>query len=151
MHPRLAQVDEETVQKILLAIRIALAERAQAEAKRCMSCGLCFECDNCVVYCPQTAVFKVKKSQATTGRYVDTDYGKLLIPIASIRSFVPGLKSHPQLAAEINKQIEDLGSEDFKAREQAHRDLAQRARSVAEALDLVVAQPPVVGSKRERT
>lgn len=49
---------------------------AQAEAKRCMSCGLCFECDNCVVYCPQTAVFKVPKSKATTGRYVDTDYSK---------------------------------------------------------------------------
>ncbi len=29
---------------------------AIAEAKRCMSCGMCFECDNCVVYCPQTAV-----------------------------------------------------------------------------------------------
>jgi len=55
----------------------ALTEaQAQAEAKRCMSCGLCFECDNCVVYCPQTAVFKVKKNQATTGRYVDTDYTK---------------------------------------------------------------------------
>jgi NADPH-dependent glutamate synthase beta subunit-like oxidoreductase len=53
-----------------------LEAQAQAEAKRCMSCGLCFECDNCVVYCPQTAVFKVKKSQATTGRYVDTDYDK---------------------------------------------------------------------------
>ncbi len=53
-----------------------LEAQAQAEAKRCMSCGLCFECDNCVVYCPQTAVFKVKKSQATTGRYVDTDYTK---------------------------------------------------------------------------
>ncbi|MFM2067931.1 MAG: hypothetical protein RLZZ584_2840 [Pseudomonadota bacterium] len=53
-----------------------LEAQAQAEAKRCMSCGQCFECDNCVVYCPQTAVFKVKKNQATTGRYVDTDYDK---------------------------------------------------------------------------
>ena len=52
--------------------------QAQAEAKRCMSCGLCFECDNCVVYCPQTAVFKVKKTQSTTGRYVDTDYTKCI-------------------------------------------------------------------------
>jgi glutamate synthase (NADPH/NADH) small chain len=47
-----------------------------AEAKRCMSCGMCFECDNCVIYCPQDAVFKVSKDQATTGRYVDTDYSK---------------------------------------------------------------------------
>lgn len=55
-----------------------LEAQAQAEAKRCMSCGLCFECDNCVVYCPQTAVFKVKKAQSTTGRYVDTDYSKCI-------------------------------------------------------------------------
>jgi ferredoxin len=39
-------------------------EEAKAEAGRCMSCGLCFECDNCVMYCPQDAVFKVKKDQA---------------------------------------------------------------------------------------
>ncbi|MBK6862764.1 MAG: NAD(P)-binding protein [Ideonella sp.] len=51
---------------------------AVAEAKRCMSCGLCFECDNCVVYCPQTAVFKVPKAKATMGRYVDTDYAKCI-------------------------------------------------------------------------
>jgi Pyruvate/2-oxoacid:ferredoxin oxidoreductase delta subunit len=57
----------------------SLAEKeAVAEAKRCMSCGLCFECDNCVVYCPQTAVFRVKKAQSTTGRYVDTDYTKCI-------------------------------------------------------------------------
>ncbi|OGS81198.1 MAG: glutamate synthase [Gallionellales bacterium GWA2_59_43] len=56
-----------------------LAEvEAQAEAKRCMSCGMCFECDNCVVYCPQTAVSRVKKSEATLGRYVTTDYDKCI-------------------------------------------------------------------------
>ena len=55
-----------------------LEAQAQAEAKRCMSCGQCFECDNCVVYCPQTAVFKVPKSKSTTGRYVDTDYSKCI-------------------------------------------------------------------------
>ncbi len=44
------------------------------EAKRCMSCGLCFECDNCVIYCPQTAVKRTPKAKATTGRYVYTDY-----------------------------------------------------------------------------
>ena len=51
---------------------------AQDEAGRCMSCGLCFECDNCVIYCPQDAVFRVKKNEATTGRYVDTDYTKCI-------------------------------------------------------------------------
>jgi NADPH-dependent glutamate synthase beta subunit-like oxidoreductase len=49
-----------------------------AEAKRCMSCGLCFECDNCVVYCPQAAVKKMPKAEATTGRYVYTDYSRCI-------------------------------------------------------------------------
>ncbi|HUT41317.1 MAG TPA: NAD(P)-binding protein, partial [Gammaproteobacteria bacterium] len=30
-------------------------EQAVNEAERCMSCGMCFECDNCVIYCPQDA------------------------------------------------------------------------------------------------
>ena len=62
---------EERLQPLLEA-------QAVEEAKRCMSCGLCFECDNCVVYCPQTAVFKVPKAKSTTGRYVDTDYNKCI-------------------------------------------------------------------------
>ena len=53
-------------------------EKAVEEAERCMSCGMCFECDNCVVYCPQDAVFRVKKDESTTGRYVDTDYNKCI-------------------------------------------------------------------------
>jgi NADPH-dependent glutamate synthase beta subunit-like oxidoreductase len=53
-------------------------EQAQQEAERCMSCGMCFECDNCVIYCPQDAVYRVKKDQSTTGRYVDTDYAKCI-------------------------------------------------------------------------
>ncbi len=44
------------------------------EAKRCMSCGMCFECDNCVIYCPQIAVKRTPKSESTMGRYVYTDY-----------------------------------------------------------------------------
>ncbi len=53
-------------------------EQAQAEGHRCMSCGMCFECDNCVIYCPQDAVFRVKKDQLAIGRYVDTDYKKCI-------------------------------------------------------------------------
>jgi Pyruvate/2-oxoacid:ferredoxin oxidoreductase delta subunit len=53
-------------------------EDAIKEASRCMSCGMCFECDNCVIYCPQDAVFRVKKDEATLGRYVDTDYNKCI-------------------------------------------------------------------------
>ena len=51
---------------------------AVAEATRCMSCGMCFECDNCVIFCPQDAVFRVSKDISTMGRYVDTDYNKCI-------------------------------------------------------------------------
>ncbi len=53
-------------------------DQAQEEAKRCMSCGMCFECDNCVIFCPQDAVYRVKKNQSTTGRYVATDYDRCI-------------------------------------------------------------------------
>lgn len=53
-------------------------EQAQAEANRCMSCGMCFECDNCVIFCPQEAVKRTPKDQSTTGRYVYTDYSRCI-------------------------------------------------------------------------
>ena len=53
-------------------------EQAVKEADRCMSCGMCFECDNCVIYCPQDAVYRVKKDSSTMGRYVATDYDKCI-------------------------------------------------------------------------
>lgn len=49
-------------------------EQAIHEGKRCMSCGMCFECDNCVIFCPQTAVKRVPKKERAVGRYVYTDY-----------------------------------------------------------------------------
>lgn len=52
--------------------------QTEQEADRCMSCGMCFECDNCVIYCPQDAVFRVKKDKSTLGRYVDTDYTRCI-------------------------------------------------------------------------
>jgi len=62
------------------AERLAPLSEAEvvAEAKRCMSCGMCFECDNCLVYCPQGAVKKVAKKEATLGRYVFTDYARCI-------------------------------------------------------------------------
>jgi NADPH-dependent glutamate synthase beta subunit-like oxidoreductase len=53
-------------------------EQAVKEADRCMSCGMCFECDNCVIYCPQDAVYRVKKDEKTMGRYVATDYSRCI-------------------------------------------------------------------------
>jgi NADPH-dependent glutamate synthase beta subunit-like oxidoreductase len=69
---------EEVIGHFEERMKALSTEEAQAEAKRCMSCGMCFECDNCVIYCPQTAVFRVPKKESATGRYVDTDYNKCI-------------------------------------------------------------------------
>ena len=69
---------EEALNNFDERLKPLLEAQAIAEAKRCMSCGQCFECDNCVVYCPQVAVFKVPKSKSTMGRYVDTNYNKCI-------------------------------------------------------------------------
>ncbi len=53
-------------------------EHVKAEAERCMSCGMCFECDNCVIYCPQDAVLRTPGDKATMGRYVYTDYDRCI-------------------------------------------------------------------------
>jgi glutamate synthase (NADPH/NADH) small chain len=53
-------------------------ENVRAEAERCMSCGMCFECDNCVIYCPQDAVLRTPADTATMGRYVYTDYDRCI-------------------------------------------------------------------------
>lgn len=49
-----------------------------AEAQRCLSCGLCIECDNCAIYCPQQAVSRVPKAERVPGRYVQTDYARCI-------------------------------------------------------------------------
>lgn len=49
-------------------------EEALAEAARCMSCGLCFDCKQCVSFCPQTAVSRFRDNPE--GEKVYTDYSK---------------------------------------------------------------------------
>ncbi|XAL98502.1 hypothetical protein OT109_13045 [Phycisphaeraceae bacterium D3-23] len=51
---------------------------------------------------------------------VDTEFGRLVVPIDSIKSFAPGLNAHPVLAQRIDTLIEQLASSNA-----AHRDRAQ--------------------------
>ncbi len=44
------------------------------ESKRCMSCGLCFECRQCMLYCPQEAISYFKEN--AVGEVMYTDYTK---------------------------------------------------------------------------
>ncbi len=54
---------------------------------------------------------------------VTTHFGKLTVPVSQIISMTPGLESHTTLSGKINRLLEDLGSDDYKTREQAHKDL----------------------------
>ena len=49
-------------------------DEAVAEAKRCMSCGLCFNCDQCRIYCPREAVSR--DLARPMGQVMFTDYTK---------------------------------------------------------------------------
>lgn len=71
------EVSSEDVLQNFEERMVALSkDQAVEESKRCMSCGMCFECDNCVVYCPQDAVRKTTKDEYSFGRYVLTEYDK---------------------------------------------------------------------------
>jgi NADPH-dependent glutamate synthase beta subunit-like oxidoreductase/Pyruvate/2-oxoacid:ferredoxin oxidoreductase delta subunit len=66
-------VDERTVgfEEVNKAITM---EQAVAESQRCMSCGLCFVCDQCRIMCPRDAIEKGMKRP--TGKVMFTDYTK---------------------------------------------------------------------------
>jgi hypothetical protein len=66
---------------------------------------------------------------------VQTDFGLLTVPVERIRSFSPGLDSYPQIAAQIAGLIEILGSDDYPAREQAHKDLSRMGVKILRLLE----------------
>ncbi len=49
-------------------------DEVRAESERCMSCGLCFDCKQCVSFCPQEAITRFRDNP--TGEKVYTDYSK---------------------------------------------------------------------------
>ncbi len=51
--------------------RHTIAGRAsvKAEADRCLSCGVCRGCDNCLIFCPDIAVYRYKGSYAINYDY----------------------------------------------------------------------------------
>jgi Pyruvate/2-oxoacid:ferredoxin oxidoreductase delta subunit len=69
--PRLAVEDRScSFNEIELPIT---AESALREAGRCFNCGLCDECDNCYVFCPDAAVIR---SGNMENRHINYDYCK---------------------------------------------------------------------------
>lgn len=56
--------------------------------------------------------------------HMQTDFGRLEIPVQKIRQFRPGLQSYPQVKQKIDTLVEQLGDREFEVRERAHRELA---------------------------
>jgi thioredoxin reductase/Pyruvate/2-oxoacid:ferredoxin oxidoreductase delta subunit len=70
-----AELPAQTRIKSFDEINSALTlEQAVEESKRCMSCGLCFSCDRCRVFCPREAISKNKKNPV--GQVMFSDYTK---------------------------------------------------------------------------
>jgi NADPH-dependent glutamate synthase beta subunit-like oxidoreductase len=71
VQPRLLREERvRSFSEIDLRISASLAMR---EAERCFNCGLCNQCDNCQVFCPDLAVVR---DASPRGRRIDYDYCK---------------------------------------------------------------------------
>jgi hypothetical protein len=90
---------------------------------------------------PQFVRLQLRDGSIIAGRLtvpeieVATEFGKLIVPIDKIRSFTPGIDSNPEIANQLNTLIEDLGGEDFKLREAAHKALVKLGPSVRKQLE----------------
>jgi len=71
VQPRLLR--EERVQSFDEIDLKVSAQTAVKEAERCFHCGLCNQCDNCRLFCPDLAVVR---DDGPGGRHIDYDYCK---------------------------------------------------------------------------
>lgn len=69
-HKKIGEVKGEFIE-ILEALD---QKTAASESERCMSCGLCFSCRQCMLYCPQEAIRMFKENPV--GQVMFTDYAK---------------------------------------------------------------------------
>jgi hypothetical protein len=61
---------------------------------------------------------------------VETEFGKLEVPVANIVSFTPGLDSHPEERKRIGRLIQQLGSNAAAERDAAQRTLTEMGRAI---------------------
>ncbi len=66
---------------------------------------------------------------------VETEFGRLQVPVEHVQSFTPGLASHPDLQKRIARLIQQLGSNDAAERDQAQRELTDFGPSIRTQLD----------------
>ncbi|MEO5335178.1 MAG: NAD(P)-binding protein [Magnetococcus sp. YQC-5] len=63
---------EEAIKGFVETTQTITTSQALAEAKRCLSCGLCFACDQCRIFCPKEAISRDYKRPK--GKVMFTDY-----------------------------------------------------------------------------
>jgi hypothetical protein len=66
---------------------------------------------------------------------VETQYGTLNIPVANLKSFTPGLQSHPGYAKQVSTLIQALGSSNFNEREKAQVQLLEKMPTIRGELE----------------
>lgn len=57
---------------------------------------------------------------------IQTEFGRLEVPIGRIRTISPGLDSYPELRQQLESLVAGLDDKDFEVREQAQRELVDR-------------------------
>ena len=72
---------------------------------------------------------------------VQTDFGSLSVPVTSLRSFTPGLGSHPEMGKKLDDLIEALGTGDFSERELAQKTLIKMGTSIKGQLEQYESDP----------
>jgi hypothetical protein len=72
---------------------------------------------------------------------VETRFGTLQVPIENIKSFTPGLASHPQLRDEIRQLIEQLGAAEAPLRDKAERSLIAKGTSIRKQVEAAANDP----------
>jgi len=66
---------------------------------------------------------------------METQFGKLQVPLAQLRGFTPGLANHPKLNQKLAELIEQIGSPETQLRQKAARALLQMGSSVRAELE----------------
>jgi NADPH-dependent glutamate synthase beta subunit-like oxidoreductase len=70
-------VNKRFIGTIDLEIDLGITEEQfRGEAMRCMSCGLCFECSQCMIFCPQQAISESPENPV--GEVMYTEYTKCI-------------------------------------------------------------------------
>lgn len=66
---------------------------------------------------------------------IETQFGRLEVPVKNIINLRPGLDSFPELTEKLTLLVEQLGDRDFQTREKAHRELAALGPSIRNELN----------------